>query len=404
MKRPQHSPWLYRFAIATALTTLVLLGIGGLVTSKGAGMAVPDWPTSYGYNMFWLPFSWWKGGIFYEHSHRLIAAFVGLLTSILAAWIWGRETTGRVRWVGWATILILVMMLGHRGSGNASGVGVDVPFHFKLLAGLMPILLIFSVVQCIRTRGALRWLAMAAVFAVIFQGILGGFRVALYKDQIGIAHAALAQLFFTLICSIVLLVGRWWNEANAEPLAKEPCLRHWFLAATVLIFAQLALGAAMRHQHAGLAIWDFPLAHGQLWPDTSPDAVLRYNQQREELVALNQITAGQVRLQMLHRIGALLVTIAVTVSAWLTLKRVGQGNPLRKTALAWLALIGIQVALGVSTVLMNKPADIATAHVVFGAFSLATGVALVLMTWRSEILSFTPDGSVLPSSDIAVAN
>ena len=75
---------LHRFAVFTAISTLGLLGIGGLVTSHGAGMAVPDWPNTYGYNMFFFPVSQWVGGIFYEHTHRLVASVVGLLTVVLA--------------------------------------------------------------------------------------------------------------------------------------------------------------------------------------------------------------------------------------------------------------------------------------------------------------------------------
>ncbi len=404
MNRTPHNPWLHCFAVVTALATLALLGVGGIVTSKGAGMAVPDWPTSYGYNMFWLPLKWWHGGAFYEHTHRLFAVFVGLLTSILAAWIWGRETAGRTRWAGWITILAFVLMLGHRGSGNASGGAVGVPFHFNILAVLIPVLLVFSVVQYIRTRGLLRWLGMTAFFAVIFQGILGGFRVTLYKDQIGIGHATLAQLFFTLVCVIAVFLSRWWNELDAKPVEKEPCLRRWFIAATLLIFIQLVLGATMRHQHAGLAIWDFPLAHGQLWPDTSVEAIARYNQQRAELVALNPITAIQVRLQMLHRILALLIVITVAISVWLTLKGTGQANALRKVALEWITLIALQATLGMLTVLKNKPADIATAHVVVGALSFATGVLLIVMTWRVKILGFTGARAVLSSRDVVATS
>jgi cytochrome c oxidase assembly protein subunit 15 len=399
MDRPSHSRWLCRFALLTTAATLVLVVIGGLVTSKGAGMAVPDWPTSYGYNMFWLPISWWKGGVFYEHTHRLFAVLVGILTSLLAAWIWGRETVGRERWAGWLVILALVAMLGHRGSGNAAGGTAGVPFHFKLLAVLVPLLLAFAVAQSVRTRGSLRWLGMTAFFAVIFQGILGGFRVALYKDQIGILHGALAQLFFTFLCLITILLGRAWNEADPNVIPEEGRLRRWYTAAALLILAQLILGATMRHQHAGLAIWDFPLAHGQLWPETGAEAILRYNQQRTELIALNPITAAQVHLQMLHRCLALLIVVAVAISVWLTLKRAARGNALRKIALVWLALIAVQAALGVLTVLRNKPADIATAHVLFGALSLATGAALVLLTWRAKILGFTPGAAVLSLPD-----
>ncbi|HXU78035.1 MAG TPA: COX15/CtaA family protein, partial [Methylomirabilota bacterium] len=86
------SPWLRRFAFGTALVTLALIAVGGLVTSHEAGMAVPDWPNTYGYNMFLFPISKWMGGILYEHSHRLVASLVGLLTTVMAGWLWVRET------------------------------------------------------------------------------------------------------------------------------------------------------------------------------------------------------------------------------------------------------------------------------------------------------------------------
>jgi heme A synthase len=106
-----HSPRLNRFAVATALTTLMLIGLGGLVTSHGVGMAVPDWPNTYGYNMFLFPISQWVGGIFYEHTHRLLASFVGLLTSVLALWLWVRETRGAMRWGPVGMMLALVLLV-----------------------------------------------------------------------------------------------------------------------------------------------------------------------------------------------------------------------------------------------------------------------------------------------------
>src|SRR5260370_7465025 len=84
MIRSTENRWLHRFAILTALATLFLICLGGLVTSKGVGMSVPDWPTTYGYSMFFFPFSKWVGGIFYEHSHRLVASMGGFLSVALA--------------------------------------------------------------------------------------------------------------------------------------------------------------------------------------------------------------------------------------------------------------------------------------------------------------------------------
>src|SRR5882672_12811000 len=87
--------WLRRFALATAVVTLALIGIGGLVTSHEAGMSVPDWPNSYGYNMFLFPPSKWIGGILYEHTHRLMATVVGMFSIALVVWAWRSQ----IRWM-----------------------------------------------------------------------------------------------------------------------------------------------------------------------------------------------------------------------------------------------------------------------------------------------------------------
>src|SRR3989441_11084491 len=111
---PEQNPWLHRLAVGTAAATLCLIGIGGLVTSRGVGMAVPDWPNTYGYNLFLFPFSKWIGGIFYEHTHRLAASLVGLLTAILAVWMWMRETRGRERWLGTSAFVLVLLLMGVR--------------------------------------------------------------------------------------------------------------------------------------------------------------------------------------------------------------------------------------------------------------------------------------------------
>src|SRR5882757_893220 len=109
---PVPTPWLHRFAMLTSMATLGLIGVGGLVTSHEAGMAVPDWPNTYGYNMFLFPISKWMGGIFYEHSHRLFASLVGLLTTILASWLWVRETRSTVRWAGLGVMTFVLALMG----------------------------------------------------------------------------------------------------------------------------------------------------------------------------------------------------------------------------------------------------------------------------------------------------
>src|SRR6184192_1934126 len=95
---------LHRFALFTTVCTALLIFVGGLVTSTDSGLSVPDWPTTYGWNMFTFPLSKWVGGIRYEHSHRLIASSVGFLTIIMAAWTWWIEPRRWVRWLAFAAL------------------------------------------------------------------------------------------------------------------------------------------------------------------------------------------------------------------------------------------------------------------------------------------------------------
>src|ERR687898_1549078 len=108
-RRSKHpSVWPHRLSVALACATFALLLIGGLVTSKGVGLAVPDWPTTFGYNMFLYPWSKMIGAIFYEHSHRLVAAFVGLLTIALAVIFWLRERRAWLRWLGVVALALVI--------------------------------------------------------------------------------------------------------------------------------------------------------------------------------------------------------------------------------------------------------------------------------------------------------
>ena len=335
------NPWLYWFAVLTALATLALIGIGGLVTSHEAGMSVPDWPTTYGYNMFLFPINKWLGGIFYEHSHRLLASLVGLMTTILAVWLWLKDS-----------------------------------------------------------RPWMSWLGVAAFLLVVTQGVLGGLRVTLHMDSLGIYHATIAQLFFVLTCAIALFTSRWWMglerrlparhevtsvDKQAVPEAGAP-LRKLVLFTTILIFIQLIIAAAMRHQHAGLAISDFPLAHGRLWPDTGAEAVARYNAERVSINAENPITAFQIELQMAHRVVALAILICVGVAAFCSRRCQSAERAVAvRLSLFWLGLILLQVGLGAATIWTNKAADVATAHVLVGALALAVGALWCAIAFRESV-------------------
>jgi cytochrome c oxidase assembly protein subunit 15 len=338
MNRSKEHPWLNRFAWLTAAATFLLLGLGGLVTSKGAGMAVPDWPTTYGYNMFLFPVHLWTGGIFYEHTHRLMASLVGLLTTVLAVWLWLSES-----------------------------------------------------------RSWLRWLGLGAFLAVVLQGVLGGLRVTLYKDQIGIFHAALAQAFFVMVTGIALAVSGAGERLVARLRSNPfPSSVRWLIwGASVFIFGQLVIGATMRHQHAGLAVPDFPLAYGRLWPRMDSAFVDQVNRERTGIEDYKPITAFQIGLHMVHRIGAALVLSLVASAAFLSRRELGNAAPLSKLSLSWLVLILLQAILGAVTVWSNKAADIATAHVLVGALSLGWGTVLSAGAWRTRTAVTFPARSSL---------
>jgi cytochrome c oxidase assembly protein subunit 15 len=328
-------------------------------------MAVPDWPNSFGYNMFAFPISKWVGGVHYEHPHRLIASLAGLLTSILCVWLWCRETTGRERWTVVGGVLAMLVLMGLR----------QLPVYFMIGAVALAIM-VYSLSRAVQAADSLRWLGLLAFGAVVLQGILGGLRVVLFRDEIGIFHATLAQLFLLLICAIALMTSRFWlgaRERFAQVAPAPRIVQKLFVAATALIFVQLFLGATMRHQHAGLAIADFPLAYGKLWPAMDAGAITIYNQQRMEIVGVKEITAFQVGLQMVHRLMAGAILAVVLAAAFSSLRGLGGRHPLTRIAFAWVAIVVMQAFLGAATIWTKKAADIATAHVLMGAASLVTG-------------------------------
>lgn len=311
----KYNPALFWFAVLNVIATFLLIGLGGLVTSHEAGMSVPDWPTTYGYNMFFFPIKDWVGGIFYEHSHRLLATAVGLLTTILAIWLWLKDS-----------------------------------------------------------RPWLHWLGITAFLLVIVQGVIGGLRVRLNMDYLGIPHGAIAQTFLVLTAAIALFTSRWWLKTETEkPKTVPRGLRSHVLYVAILIYLQLIIGATMRHQHAGLSIWDFPLAHGQIWPSTTPAAIANYNAHRPPGTVGHPVTAFEVNLQMVHRLVAFLIFLGVAAAAFLARKKLGGVDGLTKFAWFWFGLLVLQIILGAATVLSNKAADITTLHVMVGAMALLTG-------------------------------
>jgi heme a synthase len=373
--QPVDNIGLKRYAVFTAGMTFALVWMGGLVTSNGAGLAVPDWPNTYGYNMFFFPPSKWIGGIFFEHSHRLVASAVGLLTMILAFWLFGRKSRPVLRWGG-----VLFVVAGLCAC-------LKFPAHSKenislSILGLGALAASFVWPACEPSPKWLRVMGVSAFVAVVVQGVLGGLRVTELDARIGIFHATLAQLFLVLVCAIALSQTGFWRRLPVQAETDGRRFRFFFVATTCLILGQLVMGATMRHQHAGLSIPDFPMAYGKIWPDTSPAAVLRYNQNRINAVDYNPITAFQIVLQMLHRIMAAAILIATGWGAWRAGRYLGRRHPLARLAFVWLGLVLMQVFLGAATIWTGKAADVATAHMACGALCLVTGGLTSVLSFR----------------------
>ena len=296
--RETESRWLQAFTKLVAASTLFLIFAGAMVTSTGSGLAVPDWPLSYGRLMPPM-----VGGIFYEHGHRMVAATVGLLTVIQAIWLQRRARKRILRILGWC-----------------------------------------------------------AVGAVIAQGLLGGMTVLfLLPPAISIAHAGLAEIFLCLNVSIALLASRWFDDVGAMEKGDAPIAGT--TALVILVYAQILVGALMRHLHAGLAIPTFPMP---LIPSS---------------------TSLTVMVNFAHRVGALIVAVAI-IAIFIRLLRFEPKHPLRQIATLLLTVIPLQIMLGVYTVWSAKQPVITSLHVVTGALTLALSLILAITAriigWKVE--------------------
>jgi cytochrome c oxidase assembly protein subunit 15 len=289
VKSGHSNPWLHAYAVFVAFATLFPIIAGALVTSNDAGLSVPDWPTSFG--TFRMPRM--VGGVFYEHGHRMIAATVGLLTVILAVWMWRKEPR---RWA--------------------------------------------------------RWLALAAVLAVVAQGILGGITVLFYLPvAISAGHATLAQTFFCIMVTLALTTQRDWRWNEPSKLADETGMissRQLALATTGAIYLQLILGAIFRHNGIGIVP---------------------------------------------HLAGAVLVAALATWLGTRIFAKFPTNRRLTRWMMALMGLLAFQIFLGISAYILkiqfrdaSQPmpsfVQVTTAHVAVGALLLASSLILTLQIFR----------------------
>lgn len=318
---------LHRVALVMLAATFLLIFMGGMVTSHQAGLAVPDWPNSFGYNLFLLPTRYWVGGVLYEHTHRLMGTVVGMLAILLAVWAW-----------------------------------------------------------CVESRLWVRWLGALIVLGVIVQGTLGGLRVVWSSLDLAMVHACVAQAFLCMVTLMVVATSRWWHEVESLS-GRSPARSGRFLAGlagftAAAIYMQLIAGSIMRHNGAALAIPDFPWAYGRVLPPITQEDVHRANSIRALMLNLPPVTLEQMLYHYLHRVGACLVMVAVIALALEIMWRHRQRRELRWPAIWLTGLALMQFALGVMTVLMRKPPDVATAHVVLGAAVLAVSFVVMARSLR----------------------
>lgn len=387
-RRTQH--WC---AVAVMVSVFPLIWMGGLVTSHGAGLSVEDWPNSQGYNMFLFPPSQWIGGIFYEHTHRLLGTLSGFLSIalVLLAWAPARNAGTRYK-IGVFAVAMGILVAASLGLRVVLGLATQLSddflrsfSHLYVIFGSLGLIAAIAYV-CTRReeRRWVRWLTVFQLLLIIVQGTLGGLRVTEVNLTLAIIHACFAQAFFCLTAFTALATSRWWLRArdlsgeNDAPIAR----RAMRLAAvlSVLIFAQLVAGALMRHNQAGLAIHDIPYAFGRWLPPTDADTMEHINDLRAFNEGLPRVTLTQVWLHFSHRVGAILVTAVTIGIAVYVLSRLWVRRDVLLVTLLLCELIQIQFTLGVLTVYLRKPADIASLHVAIGAvmFVAATQLLVVL--------------------------
>lgn len=285
-----------------------------MVTSTGSGLAVPDWPLSYG-----TLFPPMVGGIFYEHGHRMVATAVGFFVLCLTIWLGIKEKRGWVRRLG-----------------------------------------------------------IAALATVVLQGILGGLTVLfLLPTAVSVTHAVLAQTFFVITMIIAYSLSLERQRREFKPVIDYRGLTKTAVGLGALIYVQLVLGALMRHTGSGLAIPDFPTMGGYWFPPFHEAMLAHINDWRFEH-DLPAVNISQVVIHFVHRAGALFIIVTVVWLDVVAVRDRITDKTIVRTIWMLNALVAGQLCLGVLTVLSEKSPPVTSTHVMTGAATLGIVVLLVL--------------------------
>lgn len=329
------------------VATFLLVITGGNVTSRDAGMSVPDGFTVYGYNLFTFPVHKWVGNIKHEHIHRLKGSVVGMMAIVLMVWV--MVTQDRRYW--------------------------------------------------------LRALAVTTLGLIVLQGIMGGLRVDKISTAFAILHGIHAQIILAVTVLIAAALSRYWmTPAQPSAVLHGDDARRARFACYALIAAlllQLVLGAAMRHTASGLAIPDFPSSYGQLVPPLNQHAIteslhdmLPYDQQ-----PVVPFTPAQVGVHFAHRVWALGVVVALLGTVAILARGFKHEPRVRRPLIVLVALTTLQIALGASVIWLRRMPDVATAHQACGALILAV---TALVTYRVHL--FTGGASITVDRTKALAS
>ncbi len=379
-----YRPWLHRLAVLTAVTTFILICMGGLVTSTDSGLAVPDWPTTFGYNMFLYPLSKTVSGFLFSINPNLQAdldnsnlsmslqkALEKNEISVSENVIISAEERGS-RWKltdGENERIYTLIKSGERLDVYVHGVLYE---HSHRLIGSAVGFLTIALMVLIWVKDArkwMKWLGVVALVAVIAQGVMGGLRVTNLSRVLAIIHACFAQAFFALTASLVLFTSRSWLETWAKIEATDASrLRRLSLITLVLIYIQLIFGAMLRHTG-------------------------------------NRLDA--------HLLFAALVTIHIFLLLRRILRDYLKNPPLVRLTLLLSGLLALQLIMGVGAYLAEFTAfgdvvspvagvTITTAHVAIGALMLVVSVVLTLNVFRFTSRSEPVASRELVSDEVSV--